>query len=98
MVTALGVNANLACPELYKLLLYEEGGFFKKHRDTEKSAGIFATLVVQLPSIFEGGSFIVSDGGKSQTFEMATDTAPYSCQYVAHYADCEHEIQPVKSG
>jgi len=35
-----GVEAHL-----YKLLLYEQGGFFKPHRDTEKEPGMFGTLV-----------------------------------------------------
>jgi hypothetical protein len=97
--TALGVDAALVRPELYKLLLYETGGFFKKHRDTEKAQGMFATLVVQLPSRFEGGHFVVSHNGKTQTFCMDDKTtASYQCHYVAHYADCEHEILPVKSG
>ncbi len=30
---------------LYKLLVYGPGGHFKIHRDTEKEAGMFATLV-----------------------------------------------------
>ena len=30
---------------LYKLLLYEPGGFFKSHRDTEKEPGMFGTMV-----------------------------------------------------
>lgn len=33
---------------------YEEGGFFQEHRDTEKENGMFATLVIILPSEFEG--------------------------------------------
>jgi hypothetical protein len=36
----------------YKLLLYEEGSFFLPHQDTEKEPGMFATLIVQLPSLF----------------------------------------------
>jgi hypothetical protein len=60
---------------------------------------MFATLVVQLPSIFEGGSFVVSHNGKKETFKLDyADSAPYSCHYVAHYADCEHEVLPVTSG
>ena len=46
----LGVNHGHVTAELYKLLLYEPGGFFKKHRDTEKAEGMFGTLVIQLPS------------------------------------------------
>lgn len=30
---------------LHKLLLYDAGGFFKVHRDTEKEPGMFATMV-----------------------------------------------------
>ncbi len=61
---------------------------------------MFATLVVQLPSIFEGGSFVVYSygGSESQAFKLDAATAPYACHYVVHYADCEHEILPVTSG
>ena len=97
--TDLGVNPDLVRSELYKLLLYEEGGFFKKHRDTEKADGMFATLVVQLPSRFTGGSFVVTHNGNTRTFSMQDPkTSPYCCHYVAHYADCEHEILPIESG
>ncbi|KAL8817250.1 MAG: hypothetical protein Q9223_003887, partial [Gallowayella weberi] len=54
---------------LYKLLLYEEGAFFKPHRDTEKEPGMFATLVVCLPSEFEGGTVITKHCGKTKVFE-----------------------------
>ena len=97
--TALGVNPDLVRSELYKLLLYEEGGFFKKHRDTEKADGMFATLVVQLPSRFTGGSFVVTHNGSTKEFSMEdSKTSPYCCHYVGHYADCEHEILPIESG
>lgn len=42
-------------PELYKLLLYEVGSHFVPHRDTEKSEGMFGTLVIVLPSAHFGG-------------------------------------------
>ncbi|CAN0448447.1 unnamed protein product, partial [Ectocarpus sp. 12 AP-2014] len=42
---ALGVEARL-----YKLVMYESGGHFRPHKDTEKEAGMFGTLVVQLPT------------------------------------------------
>lgn len=96
---SLGVTPSLVAAELYKLLLYEEGGFFKKHRDTEKADGMFATLVAQLPSNFTGGSFVVSHGGESESFSLgAGSEAAYGCHFVCHYADCEHEIKKVESG
>lgn len=52
----LGLPENLkVVPELYKMLLYEVGGRFTPHRDTEKAAGMFATLVIVLPSAHAGG-------------------------------------------
>jgi hypothetical protein len=50
----LGVTGPVAA-ELYKLLVYDEGSFFVSHRDTEKMDGVFATLVVVLPSHYTGG-------------------------------------------
>jgi hypothetical protein len=44
---------------LYKLLLYEPGGHFVTHRDTEKEAGMFATLLICLPV---GGGHQVRQG------------------------------------
>ena len=93
----LSIDPKLVRIELYKLLIYESGGFFKKHRETEKSDGMFATLVVQLPSRFEGASYVVSHNEESRTFKLDQDAA-YGCKYVVHYADCEHEIKPVESG
>jgi predicted 2-oxoglutarate/Fe(II)-dependent dioxygenase YbiX len=43
--------------------LYEKGGFFKPHRDTEKEDKMFATLIIQLPTEYEGGQLIVNHNG-----------------------------------
>ena len=45
--------------DLYKLLIYEAGSFFAPHRDSEKVDGMFATLVVCLPSRHTGGTLLV---------------------------------------
>ena len=83
--------------ELYKLLIYEEGGFFSAHRDSEKANGMFGTLVVTLPSEHEGGELIVRHGGKEKTLDLRCEDSEEIC-YAAFYADCEHEVLPVKSG
>ena len=41
--------------KLHKLLIYRTGSCFKAHRDSEKESNMFATLVIQLPSKYEGG-------------------------------------------
>jgi hypothetical protein len=50
---------------LYKLLLYEQGGHFAAHQDTEKEKGMLGTLVVQLPCCegHTGGSLAVRHNG-----------------------------------
>ena len=54
LTTDLGVPAYINVKaELYRLLLYQNGDFFLPHRDTEKAEGMFATLVITLPSQFE---------------------------------------------
>lgn len=86
---------------LYKLLLYQKGSFFKKHRDSEKEDRMFATLVIQLPSKFNGGELIVSHDGKFKKIDFSSKDAEaneFSTFYSVFYCDCEHEILPVTEG
>ncbi len=71
----LGVTGPVSA-EFYKLLLYGEGGFFVGHRDTEKAPGMFATLVVVLPSLHEGGDLVVRHAGQEARLSLrCTDPA-----------------------
>ncbi|KAJ3128733.1 hypothetical protein HK098_003726 [Nowakowskiella sp. JEL0407] len=83
--------------ELYKMNVYEEGGFFKSHVDTPKSDQMFGSLVIGLPILHEGGELVVRHHGQSQTFSFKPQDR---CEltWAAFYSDCEHEILPVKSG
>lgn len=98
LVEKLGIIDTSVQANLYKLVVYKEGDFFKRHRDTEKEDGMFATMVVQLPSLFEGGQLQVFHGAsvkKFHDFQRNTDSIFYTA---AFYADCEHELLPVTSG
>ena len=96
-------TVGLGCPEgavtaeLYKLLIYEPGGFFKPHRDTEKADGMVATLVISLPVPGAGGELVIRHQGRETAVDMRTDE-PSELVYAAFYADCEHEILPVTDG
>jgi|GEM_PF-977168 len=83
--------------DLYKLLVYEKGGFFLPHRDTEKAEGMFATLVVCLPAKHSGGQLIVSHSDQSVEVDFGQHSK-FATQYAAFYADCEHEVKKVESG
>ncbi len=94
--TGLGAGGDVAA-ELYKLLVYDEGGFFVTHRDTEKSAGMFATLIVALPSVHAGGALEVRHRGREARLDLrCTDYSELA--WAAFYADCVHEVLPITSG
>lgn len=84
--------------EPYKLLIYEAGGFFKGHRDTEKQKGMFATLVINLPCPHEGGQLRVQHDGETETTEFGGKDSAFLIRFAAFYADCVHEVLPVESG
>lgn len=92
----LGVGGTVEA-DFYKLLVYDQGSFFVSHRDTEKAPGMFATLVVVLPSIYTGGELVVRHRDRAVTLEMRAPD-PSEVAYAAFYADCPHEVLPVTSG
>ena len=94
----LGCDKKSVQANLYKVLLYEKGGHFKAHRDTEKEKGMFATMVIQLPSKFDGGKITVRHAGKEKVMEMDGERSGYCCKYAAHYSDCEHQVSEITSG
>ena len=87
-------------PILYKALLYETGGHFKAHKDTEKEDSMFATLIIQLPCKCTGGTLVTRHGNKEKHYDFgeASGEALFNPHYAAHYADVEHELLKVTSG
>ena len=83
--------------ELHDLLVYEAGGFFAPHKDSEKAPGMFGTLVVTLPSTHSGGALEVRHDGDTVRFASGEGTLT-EAGWCAFYADCEHEILRVESG
>jgi hypothetical protein len=83
--------------DFYKLLLYEPGQFFVPHQDSEKTDDMVGTLLVELPSDYTGGAVIVDHHGDKKTFRRTTRCGR-ELTLIAFYADCHHEIRPVKSG
>lgn len=87
-------------PSLYKLKLYKTGSFLKPHRDSEKMDGMFATLIIQLPSQYKGGQLVVRHDGKTITSDFSSVEAsnPFSTFFTAFFRDCEHEVLEVTEG
>jgi hypothetical protein len=83
--------------EFYKLLVYDTGGFFVDHRDTEKIPGMFATMVLVLPSTHGGGELVIKHLGREVVLDLRPDE-PSEFGFAAFYADCVHEVRHVRTG
>ncbi|MDT0202243.1 2OG-Fe(II) oxygenase [Nocardioides sp. AE5] len=81
--------------EMHALLVYGPDQFFAPHQDSEKGDEMVATLVVSLPSVHSGGELLVSHGSETRSFRHSDRG---SIGFVAFYADCVHEVRPVRSG
>lgn len=92
----LGVNIDIKA-ELYKLLVYDTGSFFVSHRDTEKADDMFATLVIILPSTYNGGELVVRHQQQEARLDLHC-TDPSEIAFAAFYADCLHEVLPITDG
>src|SRR5262249_23705548 len=92
----LGVSGAVVA-DLYKLLVYDPGSFFVSHRDTEKAAGMFATLILVLPSIYTGGALLVRHRDQEARLDLSCPE-PSQVAFAAFYADCVHEVLPITSG
>ncbi|KAH0335327.1 hypothetical protein KCU81_g9046, partial [Aureobasidium melanogenum] len=94
---SLGIRA-----ELYKLNIYSRpSGKFKAHVDTPRSETQIGSLVVCLPSEFEGGVLSVSHQANTVKFDWSasSSTNHMPCiQWAAFYSDCSHEVQEVTAG
>ncbi|MDQ2105656.1 2OG-Fe(II) oxygenase, partial [Azospirillum isscasi] len=92
----LGVSGPVSA-ELYKMLVYGPGDFFLEHRDTEKEPGMFAMLVIVLPSLSAGGELVVRHKGREKRLDLRGGD-PSELAFAAFYADCVHEVLPVTAG
>jgi hypothetical protein len=93
----LGISCKVVA-EPYKLLVYEPGGHFKPHRDTEKLDAMFGSLILSLPSSHTGGQLFIRHDGREHQVDFSRPGHDEEFRYAAFFADCEHEVKPVKSG
>lgn len=94
----LGIEQQTISANLYKLLIYEKNDFFLAHKDSEKEAGMFGTLIIGLPSKHTGGQLFVRFDGYEEIIDFSDPAYDYNLPYAAFFADCEHEIKPITSG
>lgn len=66
-------------------------------RSTEKVPGMFASIIVTLPSAYEGASLHLSHAGQTKVVDLASSSAT-TTSVLAWYSDVYHAVHPVLSG
>lgn len=64
---------------------------------TEKVDGMFATVIIVLPSLYSGGDVHVSHGNNRKVFQGGPINA-FTTSILAWYTDVMHEVKPIESG
>ena len=80
--------------EPHALLVYGKGQFFLPHQDSEKDDTMIGTLVVSLPSSHTGGELLIERNDKTVAYQASATEVSVA----AFYADCLHQVKPVRTG
>jgi hypothetical protein len=77
--------------------------FLKRLKKEEKEEDSFGTLLIQLPSRYEGSELVLyeKDGKRSKRmidFGQKEGQQEFAFRFAAYYNDLEHEMLEVKSG
>ncbi|KAK5657560.1 hypothetical protein OQA88_3133 [Cercophora sp. LCS_1] len=84
--------------ELHELKVYSRSsGMSKISVDTPLGRTHFGSLVVVLPTKYEGGQLKVTHKGREQV-HLGNGGSLDATKWVAFYNDCEHQVLPVSSG
>ncbi|ROW04644.1 hypothetical protein VPNG_07420 [Cytospora leucostoma] len=94
---SLGLSPASISIDPHKLLLYETGSFFKRHKDSEKAPGMIGSLIICLPSKHEGGEVHLSHAGRDHIYATAPSSA-FDITALAWYSDVTHEVKEVTAG
>eukprot|EP01026_Neomeris_dumetosa_P047969 TRINITY_DN4134_c0_g1_i5.p1 TRINITY_DN4134_c0_g1~~TRINITY_DN4134_c0_g1_i5.p1 ORF type:complete len:426 (-),score=34.04 TRINITY_DN4134_c0_g1_i5:226-1503(-) len=86
----------------YKLVVYEEGGLFKRHVDTVYEPDHFGSLAISLSTWYSGGElkfFFYENGEIKEEIPYIEDEFYFpKTNYTAWLTDIEHEVTAVESG
>lgn len=84
--------------EKYRVNIYQKGGLFHKHKDTPRGPEYLGTLVVCLPSYFEGGDFCLENKLGHFTKINWSNLSSTHHQWIVFYGDTTHWIEEVENG
>eukprot|EP01039_Chlorochromonas_danica_P007580 gene7587-8380_t len=80
-----------------KLIIYPEGGFFREHRDRQRSASHQGTLLIEVKSKHEGGQLTFrAHNTKIGDWRLEEDSN--KVRWCAFHPDLFHGVSPITSG
>ena len=82
--------------KLYQLLLYRVGDHFDWHVDSAKMDGMWGTLVMVLPSSYDGGGIQFRHAGQHGELLKGGDES--SVRFAAWFSNVTHKLNRVESG
>ena len=94
----LAPGAKKVTAELYKLLIYRKGDFFRLHQDTQYSAHMFASLLFFIPVKYTGGEFHIFEPGNDNVVHIRDRKVSGMCSWLAFYTDVRHQVQEITEG
>ncbi|KAF8604761.1 hypothetical protein BDV93DRAFT_439897 [Ceratobasidium sp. AG-I] len=96
----LGVGTGTATPkyEFHKLMVYGEGSHFLPHVEAKKTDAMFATMLVILPSYFEGGAVHLAFNDTSKVVDFGGASSAFQTSVAAWYTDVTCEFKPITGG
>lgn len=83
--------------EKYKINMYEQGGFFKPHKDTPRSHEFVGTIIICLQNEFSGGNLHFKHQDTELEINLENKSS-HTHQWVMFFGDITHWIDEVKSG
>lgn len=103
---SLGLHFSLLKCTLHKLVLLEAGftddsklfqQIYGSHFINTSNGKKFGSLLVQLPSVYTGGSISIQHNGKRHNFDHSLDAEFSSC-FQVYFDDCEQYFEPITFG
>ncbi|KAL1736103.1 hypothetical protein EV714DRAFT_198757 [Schizophyllum commune] len=96
--TALGIDTAVTKPrcKLRELLRCEPGSVLLPTCPTDALDGLFATIIILLPSPFTGGALNLTHGLLSKSYDLAASS--WHTTALAWYAEVQPSLTPVASG
>ncbi|PPR07885.1 hypothetical protein CVT24_005622 [Panaeolus cyanescens] len=83
--------------ELYKVLLYQKGAKVRPEKVKAKVDDMFATVMIILPSTFEGGQVHISHPDSTAVLDISNESTS-NTSVLAWYTDVIQEVKPLTAG